>query len=478
MSIKQKAIKGGKWITVSTILMTVLQFGQVAVLARLLEPAAFGLVGICTMLIGFFSIFSNLGFSNSIISKQENDKKLLSTIYYLNLLLGGIIAVVVFFSATLVADFYKEPRLVNVIRLSSLNFIIIYFGQIYLFLLQKELRFKSVAIIDIVGGLAGTSATVGLAYQGFEEMSLIIGNLVMVTTKTLLQIVFGIRLFFPVLHFKLNEIYDHIKFGLVNVGDGVVGYVQGNADNFLVSSMLGVQALGYYTIALQLSVFPIQKLNPIILQIAYPVIAKFKEQPIELRNTYLKILDLISFINFPLLIGLFITAEGVVPLVYGTGWEPTFPLIKIFVFVSMLSCLGHPLYTLVFTKDKPQLLFKLNIFILFIKIPLVYLLGTYWGVIGIACSFLIATIIHTGINFFIVNYLIGDFFKPFLANISKIAVFCLSMVLCVYLYKSFVGFSGLFDTLVQIGIGGITYLVLTLIYKYSLADLKNLKQSL
>ncbi|TXK52121.1 MOP flippase family protein [Pontibacter qinzhouensis] len=478
MSIKDKAIKGGKWITTSTAITTVLQFGQVAILARLLEPAAFGLVGICTMLIGFFSIFSNLGFSNSIISKQENDKKLLSTIYYLNLCLGGIIGVLVFFSSTLVAAYYNEPKLVNVIRLSSLSFVIIYFGQIYLFLLQKELRFKSVALIDIIGGVVGTTVAITLAYMGFEELSLIIGNLVMVSVKTLLQILFGIRLFFPVLHFKLNEIKDHIRFGIINVGDGVVGYVQGNADNFLVSSMLGVQALGYYTIALQLAVFPIQKLNPIILQIAYPVIAKFKEQPTELRNTYLKILDLISFVNFPLLVGLFLTVDGVVPLIYGEGWESTFPLIRIFVFVSMLSCLGHPLYTLVFTKDKPQLLFKLNIFILFVKIPLVFLLGNYWGVTGIACSYLIATIIHTIINFFIVNSLIGNFFKPFFLNISKIAMFCVSMVVLIYMYKSLVGFSGLYNTLVQIGIGGVTYLALTLIYKYSLSDLKNLKQSL
>jgi PST family polysaccharide transporter/lipopolysaccharide exporter len=478
MSIKEKAIKSGKWISTSTAFTTMLQFGQVAVLARLLDPTAFGLVGIVTMLVNFFQFFSNLGFSNSIISKQENDRKVLSTIYYLNLILGTCICIILFFSSSLVADFYKEPRLNLVVQLASLNFIIIYFGQIYLFILQKELHFKSVAIIDIAGGIVGTGVTIMLAFGGYNELSLIIGQLVMHVIRTILQILFGIKLFIPLFYFKLNEIKSHIKFGLFNVGDGVVGYAQSNADNFLVSSMLGVEALGYYSLALQLAVFPVQKLNPIILQIAYPVIAKLKDKPEELKRVYIKILDLISFVNFPLLFGLFITVEGVVPLIYGPGWEPTFPLIKIFVFVSMLNCLGHPLYTLVFTKDKPQILFYLNVFLLVVKVPMVYILGKYYGITGIAASFFISTFIYVVINFFIVNSLIGDFFKAFFSNISKVTMFCVSMVVLVSIYKYFVGFSGLLNTIVEIAIGGLTYLILTLIYKYSFSDLKSLKQSL
>ena len=130
MSHKQQAISGGKWMSISTALSTLFQFGQVAVLARLLEPSVFGIVSVSTLLIAFFNIFANLGFSNSIIYKQEDDQQVLSTIYLLNLILGLVIGIVVFFSWPLVAAYYKEPRLEAVIKLSSLYFIIVYVGQI------------------------------------------------------------------------------------------------------------------------------------------------------------------------------------------------------------------------------------------------------------------------------------------------------------------------------------------------------------
>lgn len=240
MSTKQQAISGGKWMSLSTALSTLLQFGQVAVLARLLEPSVFGIVSVSTLLIAFFSIFANLGFSNSIIYKQEEDQQVLSTIYLLNLALGLVVGILVFFSWPLVVAYYKEPRLEPVIKLSSLYFIIVYVGQIYLFLLQKELRFKQVATIDMAGTLIGSGTTIGLAYLGFAELALIYGQLAQQTIKSVLQLVYGGRLFTPTLTFDLNLIKDHLRFGLYNVGDGIVGFIQANSDNILVGDRKSV----------------------------------------------------------------------------------------------------------------------------------------------------------------------------------------------------------------------------------------------
>ena len=101
-----------------------------------------------------------------------------------------------------------------------------------------------------------------------------------------------------------------------------MGFIQANSDNILVGGMLGVKQLGYYTLASQLAVFPISRLSPIILQVAYPILARFKGDTNELKKSYLTILDLLSYVNLPLLAGLFITADSVVPLFYGPGWEP------------------------------------------------------------------------------------------------------------------------------------------------------------
>jgi lipopolysaccharide exporter len=472
MSHKQQAISGGKWMSTSTAISTVFQFGQVAILARLLEPSVFGIVSVSTLMIAFFGIFANLGFSNSIIYKQEEDREVLSTIYLLNLGLGLFIGVVVFFSWPLVVAYYKEPRLEKVIKLSSLYFIIVYVGQIYLFLLQKELRFKAVASIDITGTIAGTAVTIVLAYSGFAELSLIFGQLAQQAAKSVLQMVYGLKLFSPILKFDLNLIKDHLRFGLYNVGDGIVGFIQANSDNILVGGMLGVKPLGYYTLASQLAVFPITRLSPIILQVAYPILARLKGDANELKKSYLTILDLLSYINLPLLAGLFITADSVVPLFYGPGWEPTILLIRIFVFVSIFSSLSNPLFTLAFSKGKPKLLFYLNVITLFIKIPLVYVLAQYWGVIGIASAFLLATLANLLINFRIVHSLIGPFMREFAQNIVKPVLFCLIMVGAIELYKFYADSINVFNTIAQIAIGALIYITLTIRFKYPLAELK------
>lgn len=265
MSHKQNAIDGGKWITISTVISTVFQFVQVTILARILDPSVFGVISVSTLIINLFYIFSNLGFSNSIIYKQETDRKVLSSLYFVSLLLGFGIFLIVYFSSPLVVAYYKEPKLDRVIKLASLYFVIIYFGQVYLFLLQKELRFKSIAIMEIIGAATGMVVAVSLAYSGFEELSLIFGQLAMHIVRTALQVFYGRKLFRPMLYLNIGSIKEHLRFGIYNVGDGLLGFIQGNSDNIIVGGLLGVKALGFYTIAYQLAIFPITKLNPIIL---------------------------------------------------------------------------------------------------------------------------------------------------------------------------------------------------------------------
>ncbi|WP_460946077.1 MOP flippase family protein [Spirosoma daeguense] len=477
MSNTQKAMDGGKWITLSTVISTLFQFLQVAVLARVLDPADFGIVSISNLIISFFQLFSNMGFANSIIYKQESNRNVLSTLYFLNILVGVFLYALVHLSSPLIVTFYHEPKLAHVLEISSYYFVIGYFGQLYMYLLEKELRFKSVACIEIGASVIGTITTVTLAYNGFHELSLIIGTLVTQTIKSVLQIIFGWSLFKPALYFKLNAIQEHLRFGIYNMGDGILGFIQFNSDNIFIGGMLGVKMLGYYTIAYQLAIFPITKLNPIILQVAYPILAKMKDNNDGLKKSYLKILDFLSYCNLPLLAGLFITADSVVPLIYGPGWEKTTELIQIFVFISVFACLSHPLFTLAFTKGKPNLLFYLNLGTLVVKIPLVYIFGTYWGVTGIAIAFMLSTFLNMVANFAIAHSLIGDFIGVFLKNFAKPLLFCAIMIGVVALYKLFFGSTGVWNTVAEVCLGGATYAILTLLYKLPLSQIKSYRES-
>jgi lipopolysaccharide exporter len=324
----------------------------------------------------------------------------------------------------------------------------------------------------------GTFTTVLLAYLGWRELSMVVGQLVAQGLKTTLQIALGFPLFRPRLVFVFSRVKDHLRFGIYNLGDGILGFVQSNYDNLFIGFVLGNEMLGFYTAAYQLAVYPITKLNPIILQVAYPVLAKMQNDAAELKRSYLKILDVLSYCNLPLLAGLFITADTIVPLLYGPGWEASIGLIHIFVFVGALMCLSHPLFTLAFTKGKPNLLFYLNLVTLLVKIPLVYWLGRQYGITGAAYAFLLATAFNLLANFAIVQYLVGEFMGTFLRNIARPVLFCLLMVGGVALVKSIVGYEGIVSAIVQIAVGGGIYGALTLAFKVSLSELKGLKEAM
>ncbi|MEZ0487033.1 MOP flippase family protein [Fibrella aquatica] len=478
MNTKSAAINGGKWITIATVISTVFQFGQMVVLARLLTPGDFGLVALSNLILTFFQLFTNLGFSNSIIYKQESDRSVLSTIYLLNITLGILIFGIIQLATPAIVSFKHEPRLDRVLHISSYYFLIVYFGQIYLFLMEKELQFRTIAITEIIGTFIGTTTTLVMAYSGYHELSLVIGQLVTQAIKTTLQVILGSSLFKPILQISFSGISEHLRFGFFNLGDGILGYVQSNYDNLFIGFVLGNEMLGLYTLAYQLAIFPITKINPIILQVAYPVLAKMQNDNAELKRLYLKILDILSYCNFPLLAGLYITADSVVPLLYGPGWEGTIGLIRVFVFVGLMMCLNHPLFTIAFTKGKPNLLFYLNLATLIVKIPLVYWLGNSYGVLGAAAAFLIATALNLLANFAIVQYLIGDFMGVFLRNIARPILFCLLMVGAITAYKAFFGHEGVINTIAEIVIGGAVYSALTLAFKFSITDLKQLRQAL
>ncbi|MDB5115997.1 MAG: polysaccharide biosynthesis protein [Mucilaginibacter sp.] len=478
MSNKNTAINGAKWTSISTVIGSFLQFAQMAVLARLILPSSFGIVALSSLVINFLSIFVHLGFANSIIYKQEASKKSLSTIYFFNIMIGLLMFSLIWLTAPLLIVYFKEPRLGTVLKVAAFYFPVVFFGQMYNTLLEKDLKFKYIAISDIVTAILTIIVTVGFAYAGYQEMALIYGQLSAQITRTILMNVFGRKLFQPIFYFNLKEIKEHLIFGIFNTGDSLIIFANGNIDTILIGGVLGVKELGYYTMASTLAVYPVSKICPIITQTCYPIMAKMNGNSEALKSAFLKIVDLITYIIIPLLGGLYIMVSNVIPLFYGPHWGETIPLIKIFVFMALASSLTYPSSPLVFSKGKPNLLFYINLITFCIRFPLVLLLAKYYGVMGVAVAYLISNIISFGMVYGLVQYLVGSYVKTFLRDISKPIIFCLIMIGVILLYRHFVTSTGLVNTIIQIAIGGMVYIGLTLKYKMSLKEILNLRQAL
>jgi len=477
MSNQKAAINGAKWTTTATVVTTLLGFLQLAIIARVLDPSIFGIVSICSLVLNFFHIFANLGFTNSIISKQETNVKILSTIFFASVGLGLIMGILIFLSAPLVVSYYHEERLSKIIKLSALTFPMVYTSQIYWNLLQKELKFKVLAIIEIISTVINFIVTIILAYNNYQELSIIYSQLFFTIVRTILFIYLGKYLFTPVIYFKLAEIKDHLRFGIYHLGEGILGFVNSNLENIVIGRAIGVKELGLYTIAYQLAVFPIYRLNPIIMQVTYPIMAKMKDNE-GLKRAYLKIVDFITCCNYPLLAGLFITSGSVVILVYGADYQGAVPLVRVILLVSILSCITTPASSLAMSKNKPNVMFYLNLVSLCVKIPTIYFLSKYFGLMGIAWGFVFTSLVETIMVFIIVKNLVGSFLQQFIQNIIKPVSFCLVMILVVFGYQKLVGGFGIINTAVQVIIGGLVYIGLTLKYKISLKEILELRKSL
>jgi O-antigen/teichoic acid export membrane protein len=414
MPLKEQAVSGVKWSGISAGVVTTLQFVTLAVLARFLNPSDFGLMGMIMVVIGFAQTFADMGISNAIIYRQDATKEQLSSLYWLNILAGIAVFFVVCVSTPLIVVFYHEPRLNNLIYLTALVFLIIPFGQQFQILLQKELKFDQLARIEIVGSFTNSTVAITLAFKGMGVFSLIWGQLASALLKVLLLSYWGFRHWRPHWHFSMQDMKGYISFGLYQMGEKAANYFNSNLDYLLIGSLLGVKSLGYYTLAYNLVIRPSLIINPIITRVAFPVFSKVQNDTDRLKRGYLKVLQLLSLVNFPMMVGLAIVAPVAVPIIFGEQWLPSIILIQILTIVGLLRSTGNPVGALLLARGRADLGFKWNLALMVTQIPGLYLGAKLGGTVGVAIAFAILMGIYTIFNYFVlIRTLLGPCLREY-----------------------------------------------------------------
>ena len=213
MNLKVKAVSGIKWTTFSSVTGAILQVIQLIILARLLDPTAFGLMAITAVVIGFAQAFLDMGISNAIIHQQEVSHTQLSTLYWINVLAGVMLFMIVSLCAPLIAAFYQEAALTKIIILVAVTFLIQPFGQQFVVLWQKELRFNDIAKIDIVSKLLSLTTAVTFAYYGYGVYALVYGALAGTVFQTIQLVYKGLKEHRIALAFQLSEVTEFLNFG-------------------------------------------------------------------------------------------------------------------------------------------------------------------------------------------------------------------------------------------------------------------------
>ena len=296
--LKQRAIRGGAAKFVSTGTSFVVRTGSLMIMARLLDPKDFGLVGMVTAVIGVFNVFRDFGLSTATVQRKEVTNEQVSTLFWINLAVGTILAVLTVAIAPLVVRFYHEPRLLGVTAALASGFVFNAAGVQHTASLERRMRFTTLSAIDIISLLTSTGVGIAMARSGFGYWSLVASTILAPFTYTLcVWIAAG---WVPGLPSRNVGVRSMMRFGSTITANGLVMYISSNFEKVLLGRYWGVDAVGIYGRAYQLINIPTDNLNSAAGGVAFAALSRVKDEPNRLRNFFLKGYSLILSLTIPI----------------------------------------------------------------------------------------------------------------------------------------------------------------------------------
>lgn len=392
MTIRKQAISGVKWTTVSTIFLTGAQLIKISVLARFLDKADFGLMAIVVFVLGFTNLFANMGLSAAILHKQDITKNQYASLYWFNFMISVFIFFMVWLITPFIAGFYKQSELNKLIPLMALTILFAAFGRQFNVIEQKELNFKFISLVNISGASISLVVAIILAYYNFGVYALVYSVILLQIYSNTAFFIKGIKRIGIKLHFNFKETKPFLKIGVYQVGGQVINYFNRDFDILIIGKLFGPGVLGGYSLAKQLVYRPAQLINPILGKVGAPVLAKFQNNITTLKINYLKLLNIISSLNFVIYLGIIIFAKYIVIILYGPTYSNIVIIVRILAIYMYVRSLGNPVGSLVIATGQTNLEFFWNIFILFV-IPAVIYISAQYSLVIVAWSISITMIL-------------------------------------------------------------------------------------
>ena len=478
MSLKGQAIGGIVWTIADTFILRGLSFVATLILARWLGPAEFGLVGMIAVFIAIGTSLTDSGLTNSLIRAREKDNSDFTTVFWLNLGMSAIVYSVLFVSAPWIAEFFKQPVLVGLVRLYCLSFVISAFSAVQLARLTSEMAFKKIAKLNIPGTVIGVIVGLILGYKGFGAYSIVWMYL---TTQIVQSIMlWSTSSWKPSFNYSREKARYHYSFGYKLMLSGLINTIFQNIYNIIIGKLYNPTMLGYFERSRTFNMYPVTVLTSVISKVTYPLLANIQDNKEQVGIVYRKILRLAFFVIAPLMFLFAAIAEPLFNIVLGKEWRQAIPFFQIL-------CLGTMFY--------PIHAFNLNVFMvygrsdLFLKLEVVkkvvvviaIAVGYWFGIYGLVWSSVvtsyIALLINTHYSADMINYTQKQQFKDMVPTFALSAISGGSILLCYYLMpfqndwiKLIIGLVG----------GGGVYLILNYVFKTAplLYSLKLIKEKI
>lgn len=385
MSLKKQAISGSFWTTISFGVQSLIQILRLSILTRFLEKSDFGLVAIVTLVIGFTHIFADLGVSVSLFSRKLISKKEYSSLYWVSLLLGLFLYGLICLFTPFISSFYKMPELKMLIPVMGLDLLVATAGRQFRIFREKSLKFKSLAVIDITGSVLSIIIAVIIAMKGGGVWSIVFSALFASFTSSLLLIITGLPSHPLLFYINLKEGRAFYKIGLYQTGSQILDYFASQLDVLIIGKVMAAADLGVYNLIKQLVLKIYGLINPIISQVAIPVLATLNDNLYLLKEKYLQMIKLSSFVNLAIYGMTALLSKEIISIVYGKSYLDSFVILQIFCIWGGITSIMSIASSIIVVTGKTDVGFRWTV-IRVIANPLFILFGYQYGLIGIVIS--------------------------------------------------------------------------------------------
>jgi PST family polysaccharide transporter len=394
-SLKQRTLYGLTWASVSQVTKLVTQFSVTAILARLLEPSDFGLLGMANIFIYLGTLLNERGFSSALIQNKEVNDKHYSTVFWINVAFGLFLMALLHVAIPVIVIFFGRDELVVILETLSIVFVLSSMMVVQRALLLKFMEFKSIAIVDTTSFITGGTVGIYLALNNYGVISLVYQSIVQMAVALILFWYFS--KWRPHFSFSVDAIKDIYRFGIHVTGTEVLGYVSRNIDFLLIGKFLGAEALGYYTLAFKLMMVPIRNIAWMVSQVMYPAYSHIQHDIKKLRKHYLITLKAVNLVTFPMLFGLFVLAPEFVYSIPGPDWEPAILVIRLLCVVGILKVIGFSWSSILLSRGRSDLQFWLTLIGALTKVVFI-VAGLPWGIYGVTALYAVHQILWVPIS--------------------------------------------------------------------------------
>lgn len=360
VDLKKKTYSALFWSLCDSGGEQIIRFILSIILARLLLPEHFGLIGMAYVVTELARVFVLSGFGLALINNQGATKTDECSVFYFNIFIGLTGTVLIFACSPFIGNFFKSPELVPILKVLSFNVVLGSFGTIQNVMMTKRIAFKAQTLVSFPTTLLAGGVGIAMAYAGYGVWSLVVQAFLKTISYTVL--LWFVHSWRPELLFSLSSLKKMFGFGSKMLLGSLAQMFFRNIYTILIGKVFSPSQLGFYTRGSQTQQLPLDTIWTIVGRVAFPVFSSIKNDSLKLKRALEKASGNLSFLVFPSLIICAIAAPGLFKLLFGEKWLPSVPIFQILCISSLFYPLENLLNNVILSKGKASLNLKLQIF--------------------------------------------------------------------------------------------------------------------